>query len=123
MTKIPLFTMVSAALLASAPLAAQPATTTSDIVARLAGLPAWLADLEAIVGPLERDRAKWEEAVGPVHRERASGPIAHLDGYEVDLLVDRDLLQSIPAKRPATAAWKPRSWQIRGLWLRHRTTP
>jgi hypothetical protein len=41
-----------------------------------------------------------------------------VDGYEVDVRLDQELLAPVPARRPATAAWKPKSWRIRGLWLR-----
>ena len=46
----------------------------AGVVAALAGKPPHvLSELEAVVGPLHRDPAKWEDAVGPLHRV-APGP-------------------------------------------------
>lgn len=56
--------------------AAQPPTEQSDVervVRTLAALePVHLRDLEAVLGPLDRDPSVWEEAVGPLTRQRVS---------------------------------------------------
>jgi hypothetical protein len=87
MRNVPAVTWMAIALVASAPLLGQTPSpsTTGDIVGKLTGFQPWLADFEAIVGPLDRDRSIWEEATGPVHRNRASGPIEHIDvAFSID---------------------------------------
>jgi hypothetical protein len=49
--------------------AADPSGDPAAVVAALVAKPPQaLSELEAIVGPLHRDPAKWEDAVGPLHR-------------------------------------------------------
>lgn len=48
----------------------------------------------------------------------ATGKQPTIDGYELNLRVDHQLLTSTPAKRPGQAAWTVKDWRIRSLWLR-----
>lgn len=80
-----------------APARQQPPSSTAEMVAKLAELPDWLGELEAIVGPLERNLEVWEEAIGPLHRSRPEGPIEHLtvalsiDFYHQDPQREKDV--------------------------------
>ncbi len=66
--------------------ATQPPTDPAAVVAALiAQPPRRLSELEAIIGPLPRDRAKWEEAVGPLE---ASAPSPAVARARVELSID-----------------------------------
>jgi hypothetical protein len=54
---------------------------------------------------------------GPYLADLANGKRPSVDGYNVTVEIDRELLVSVAAKRPATAEWKPKAWRIRGVWL------
>jgi hypothetical protein len=62
--------------------AGYPATVVSALAEKP---PHVLPELEAIVGPLHRDPAKWEEAVGPLHRVSPGPGVARVD---VELAID-----------------------------------
>src|SRR6478609_5352172 len=56
-------------LMGAAAAGADGAGNPAGVVAALAGKPPhMLSELEAIVGPLHRDPAKWGDAVGPLYR-------------------------------------------------------
>ena len=83
MTKTKMKGFLAALFLGSA---AVFAAGPSEVVAALfREPPGELAALEKIVGPIGRDRSKWEDAVGPLTRTRPAGPIAKL---RVELAVD-----------------------------------
>lgn len=75
--------------LVAVPAEAQPnnlANKPAGVVAALADKqPRVLSELEAVVGPLRRDPAKWEEAVGPLRRISPGPAVARA---HVDLGID-----------------------------------
>jgi hypothetical protein len=78
--------ILAALCLGSAAAAPPDAPGTPEIVAALFREPPGdLAALEKIVGPIRRDRSKWEEAMGPLTRTRAAGPI---EKVRVELAID-----------------------------------
>jgi len=74
-----------------------------DVVAALIQQPPGvLSGLEAVVGPLHRNPAKWEDAVGPLHRVSPSPAVARA-GVELAI----DIFHQDPAKveDPDLAHW------------------
>ncbi len=45
------------------------------------------------------------------------GRKAIVDGYQVNVHLDRDQVEPTTAKRPGQGAWKAKAWRIRSLWL------
>ncbi|HEX4960101.1 MAG TPA: hypothetical protein VF173_04635 [Thermoanaerobaculia bacterium] len=65
---------------------AAKAGNPAQVVAALAAKPPQvLSELEAVVGPLHRDTAKWEDAVGPLRRLSPGPGVARVD---VELAID-----------------------------------
>jgi hypothetical protein len=73
------------------------------MVAALAEKPPHvLSELEAIVGPLHRDPANWEEAVGPLHRRLPGPGVARA---EVELAIDPFHQDPRKVKDPPLKHW------------------
>src|SRR6185295_15951679 len=62
-----------------------PGDPRAVVVALAVQRPGLLSGLETIVGPLHRDRARWEEATGPLDRPRPSPAVRRV---HVELGID-----------------------------------
>jgi hypothetical protein len=56
---------------------------------------------------------------GPYLVDLATGKPPIVDGYRVSVELDRNQLESVPAKRPGTAAWRVKAWRVRSVTLTH----
>lgn len=54
---------------------------------------------------------------GPYLVDLTTGKPPLADGYRVSVELDRDLLESTPAERPGTAAWRVKAWRVRSILL------
>ena len=77
-------------------------TDVERIVRTLAALePVFLHDLEAVIGPLDRDPSVWQEAVGPLRRQRVAPGIG-LVQVAFDLDLEREDPREMPNPRLAS---------------------
>jgi hypothetical protein len=73
----------------------------AEVVAALAEKPPRvLSELEAIVGPLHRDPAKWEDAIGPLQRNSPSASVARAN-VELDI----DIYHQRPEEEKDPSLW------------------
>lgn len=102
-------TAVSLGFVAHAALAAEsprpPAEPESVVSALLDHPPRLLSELEAVIGPLQRDRDQWEQAVGPITRAHPSLAVA-----EATVFFDIDVYHQHPEKveDPGLSRWELR---------------
>ena len=78
------------------------ATPLDAVAALIDKPPGVLSELEAIVGPLHRNPARWEDAIGPLHRV-SPGPAVARAGVELAI----DIFHQDPSKveDPRLAHW------------------